>query len=767
MYLRNMRIGLINGLWALALAFNTGNAKAQFSGPNASTYNPNTGKYYISNYYGKNIVSLDQNNNKATFISGLTAPNNLIYADLPVGSGYLILDSNEIKAFDDAGVFFASFGTSGALKLQDLVFDTASQTLYTSDVERGVVYKTTFAPPPFYTPITSIFSSPYRRPSAMVLQKKLNRILYVEDTIGGNLMAIDLSNGTYSNVKTLNMDNLIGLAEDGQGNLYLSSQGNKAIYQLNKYYAGTPKKLYSEPKPGDLLVNVEKDQWVYTCIACGTVFTPPLHIFGPGYEEDLCSGDRFPSYRNFLMNNIGTFDAGNQFIAELSNSSGSFSNPLFLTSIKDTLVPDSMLCVLPKFVSQGFGYKLRWRSTKPAIIGSKETVIVNALPKASISVSDTIQGCYGSTVELGQNNPSSGVSYQWSPPQFVDSPQRYSCFLKLDSQVKIFLEATNSAGCKFHDSAFVLPVTLPNPGKLADTVNTCFGVPVALGNSAKGGLQYSWSPGEYLNDSTLAQPKYSDSLPRTFKLTVSAPGGCTNSVSQSVLIHPSPSFKLVWDSIGLCSGQTALNSTIHKYIYYKCTWIDPNGDTTVGDSKGFGWNYIGPKGNTKVILTENIHGCSAAKEVSVTRLPLTNVNLISNNFRLTPSVKLTHIQWFRNDTFIAADSNSLAITKSGKYKVCGKDINQCDVCSPPNFYNANNIQNSAVETCLIYPNPADNLLKLNCMDNTIQFWEVFDFNGRTVKSGVDLDIDISNLCNGMYILKVKNHLPYLFVIHHL
>lgn len=761
-----MRKRTIRWILTLVLLFTNKFAFTQFSGPNASTYNPNTGKYYISNYYGKNVVSVDQNNNKATFITGLTAPNNLIYANLPVGSGYLILDSNEIKAYDDAGDFFASFGTSGAIKLQDLVFDTASQTLYTSDVERGVVYKTTFAPPPFYTPITSIFSSPYRRPSAMVLQKKLNRILYVEDTIGGNLMAINLSNGTSSKIKTLSMDYLVGLAEDGQGNLYLSSQGNKAIYQLNKYYAGTPKKLYSEPKPGDLLVNVEKDQWVYTCIACGTVFTPPLHIFGPGYEEDLCSGDTFPSYRNFLMNNIGTFDAGNQFIAELSNSSGSFSNPLFLTSIKDTLVPDSLLCVLPKFVSQGFGYKLRWRSTKPAIVGSKETVIVNALPKAGISVSDTIQGCYGSTVQLGQNNPSSGISYQWSPPQLVDSPQRYSCFLKLDSQVKIFLKATSSAGCIFRDSAWVLPVTLPNPGQLADTLNTCFGMPVALGAAAKGGLNYSWSPGQYLDDSTLAQPKYSDSIPRTFSLTVTAPGGCKNSVTQSILIHPLPIFNLVWDSIGLCAGNTALNSTIHKYTNYTCAWIDPNGDTTLGDSRGFDWNYIGPQGNTRVILTENMYGCTNSKEVSVSRYPLTNVNLNSNNFRLTPNVNLTHLQWFRNDTLIAADSNSFAINMSGKYKVCGKDTNQCEVCSPPNFYNANNIQNHNLAMCSIYPNPADNLLKLNCMENQTPYWEIFDVNGRMIKSGVALDIDISAVCNGMYFIKVKNQMPFPFVIHH-
>lgn len=738
---------------------------AQFSGPNASTYNPNTGKYYITNFYGKNVISLDANNNKATFISGLTSPNNIIYADLPVGSGFLILDSNEIKAYDDAGGYFATFGTTGALKLQDLVFDTASKALYTSDVDRGLIYKTTFGPAPFYFPITGIFSAPYRRPSAMVIQKNSNRILYVEDTIGGNLMAINLSNGNVSQVKSLNIDNLVGLAEDGQGNMYLSSQGTKAIYQLNKYYVGAPKKLYSEPKPGDLFVNVEKDQWVYTCLSCGTVFTPSIHIFGPGYEEDLCPGDSFPSYRNFLMNNIGTFDAGNQFIAELSNASGSFQNPTFIASFKDTLVPDSIACALPKFISQGNGYKLRWRSTKPAIIGTKENVFVNALPKISISVSDTVQGCLGSSIVLGENNPKTGISYQWEPSSFVDSPSRYSCLIQLDSQVKIFLTAINSAGCKSKDSALIFPVSLPNPGFLADTIHTCKGVSAQLGGNPKGGLSYSWSPGVLLNDSLTAQPLYTDTSNKTFTLTVTAPGGCKSTVGQSVVIHPLPTFRLVWDSIALCNPVTALNSIIHSYPKYKCIWIGPNKDTTVGDSRGFDWNYVGLTGYTKVVFTELAHGCSSAKKAIATILPRTDVALSYVNFELLPNVNLTNRKWFRNDSLIASDSATYAVKISGKYKLCGKDSNGCEVCTPENQYlsNTNAVWVLKNTPCILFPNPALDWFSVNCQAQDPEPWSIFDSQGRMVLKGTETQIDIHSLDPGIYIFTIQNHLPVQFV----
>ncbi|MCC7297943.1 MAG: hypothetical protein IT244_06370, partial [Bacteroidia bacterium] len=400
-------------------------AMAQFAGPNAITYNPGNKTYYITNEYGKNVVSLDANNNKATFITGLTAPNNILYADLPIGAGFIVLDSNEIKGYDDAGTYYASFSTSGAVKLQDVVFDTAAQAMYITDVLRGVIYKTTFGAAPFYLPSTVVWSKPHRRPSAMVLQKSKNRILYVEDTLGGNLMAMNLSNGNTSLVKSLGIDNLVGLAEDGQGNLYLSSQGAKAIYQLNKYYAGSPKKLYTEPKPADLYVNVERDQWVYTCIICGTVFTPQLHIFGPGYEIEGCKKDSFTAYRNFLMKNHGTFDQGNQFIMELSNAVSSFANPIKMATVSDTLVPDSIKAAIPNLPA-GTGYKYRWRSTKPAIIGAVERFAISPQPNIHVSVSDTVQACAGSTVVLGSGNPKTGLQYQWSPSNAVDSAQNSS-----------------------------------------------------------------------------------------------------------------------------------------------------------------------------------------------------------------------------------------------------------------------------------------------------------------------------------------------------
>lgn len=731
----------------------------QFSGPNASTYNPNTNKYYISNYYGKNIVSLDALGGKATFISGLTAPNNILYADLPGLSGFLVLDSNYVKGYDASGAFFASYTTTGAIKLQDVVYDTSIKALFISDVERGAIYKTTFGGPPFYLPSTSIFSMPYRRPSGMIVQKQKNRILYVEDTTGGNLMALDLNSGVTSLVKALNIDNLIGLAEDGQGNLYFSSQGAKAIYQLNKYYAGSPRKLYNEPKPGDLLVNPAKDQWVYTCIICGTVFTPPLHLFGPGLEITGCKGDSFTCYKNYLHNNIGTFDSGNYFLMELSDQNGSFSNPLKLTEYSDTLIPDSMMATIPLNRNPG-NYKLRWKSTKPVVTGSFELFTISPEPLFSISVSDTVQGCMNSVLELGTGNPTDYV-YDWSPSNEVDSSFKPVVKHTVTNNIRLYLKATNPDGCSAIDSAYILPVNNPDPGNMADTLHGCTNTTVQLGTTAAGGLQYFWSPGHLLDDSSIAQPHYSGDTSAAFSLTVMANGGCTGTAKQYVVVNPTPDFTLWKDTVFVCPSGNAMNYIIPSGTGYSHKWIGPlSSDTSYGDTINLWYMTAG----MRAIYTDNNTSCSSEKLWTVLKLPQKSPQFMISGTRLKLSDTLTEIQWYRNDTLIFQDSTEITASKTGQYHVCGTYSYGCYECSESTLIQISGMSHNQQPECSLYPVPANDLIFLNCSLNPESMeWIVRDISGKYLKNGRGNQIDISSFKEGIYILEISGKETQRFI----
>jgi hypothetical protein len=74
----------------------------------------------------------------------------------------------------------------------------------------------------------------------------------------------------------------------------------------------------------------------------------------------------------------GAYNPGNQFVAELSDPNGSFTNPTLLGSVVGT-GSGLMNCVITNDAENGSAYKIRLRSTSPAITGlpSGKNITVN------------------------------------------------------------------------------------------------------------------------------------------------------------------------------------------------------------------------------------------------------------------------------------------------------------------------------------------------------------------------------------------------------
>lgn len=708
---------------------------------------------------------MDRAGNKTTFITGLQSPNNIMFGSLPFGSGYLVLDSNTVEVYDSTGDNIATQSFSGAKKLQDCVFDEAAGVLYTSDVLRGVIYKTTFGPAPFYLPSTSIFASGIARPSAMILQKAKNRILFVQDTSNSDLKELNLSSGNVSKVRSLGLNNVVGLAEDGQGNLYISSQGEKYIYQLNRFYAGNPVKLVSEPKPGDLTVNIEKDEWVYTCILCGTVFIPRLHVFGPGNEQEVCVGDSVIGYKNILQKCIGTFEAGNEFIMELSNSSGQFSSPVFLGKVKDTLVPYSISGKLPNTVKNG-NYRYRWRSTRPAITGTFETFVVNAAPLAFVADSrhaDSIYGCTGTKLKLGKGNAfSAQVRYSWTPSSAVDSTDiaSPSHVFGLKQKIRVQVENMNT-GCKSADSAWMIPVSKPDAGNFADTLKVCFNDTAILGNDAKAGLTYSWSPGKMLNDSSLAEPAYIAVADQEFSLVVSAGSGCTDSRTQYVKVLPLPGITLNASAVIFnCRFDTFMLKAAGNIGNLDLFWKRPNGNITKTDSLLIVNSGQDVWGNYVAEIKDRTTGCrNLTDPVSVSGKPFYRVSIrLTGDSALTDTAVLTSSRkWYRNDTLLVDTAATIYPKASGFYKVCGVSIDGCNACSGSVAFilrtTAGFYGQKSDPACLWYPNPARDIVRRGCIKTIPDDWSLWSSGGVRISSGNSAEIDLSGLPTGIYFIR--------------
>ncbi len=98
-------------------------------------------------------------------------------------------------------------------------------------------------------------------------------------------------------------------------------------------------------------------------------------------------------------------NGGNVFTAQLSNSSGSFSNPVSIGTLS-SVSQGSINAIIPSLTSSGTGYRIRVVSSYPSVIGSinSSSITVGNLPDASlVTASGATIICQGSNVVLSGN----------------------------------------------------------------------------------------------------------------------------------------------------------------------------------------------------------------------------------------------------------------------------------------------------------------------------------------------------------------------------
>jgi len=581
----------LNSLWG----------QLYYDAPNASAYNPFNNKYFITNQGSGEVFQIDRSGNKWLFAKGLQSPRNIAFYKLPMGWTVLVLDSNRMVIYDTAGTLLGYETVAGIGQIQDCVYDSIDRVLYTTDRRRGVIYKTTFLNTSPYSPSTRVWVKGLVKPSALVLQKSKGRLLLVQDTTNSGLIAVSLKDSSAQLLRYLNLSNVMGLAEDDQGNLYFSALAEQYIYQLNKYYKGSPKALIREPKPGDLTIVGNRNEWVYTCILCGKVYVAALHIFGPSSEAIACAGDSIDTYKNPFLKNIGTFELGNEFVLELSDYQGDFSKGYELNRVSDTLIPFSISGVFPSQIPSGLGYRIRWSSTKPKVNGYPQMAEVSKAPQLTLSEgSDTLYDCGGKGMRLMAMDSVALVDFKWSinGGKTLDSSLFFS--IKGDRTVvkKVWVEATLAeSGCRSKDSVCLVFGELPSIENWSSSVGVCQGDSATLGarsSSSTLGFTYSWHSDR---DSTLtfhiAQPRVFAFWKDSFWVVVKNPSGCSSNYSQQLEITTYDSIRwlnktdtflevvsskggaITWFKNGLRTNDTGSRwSKPDTGIYWACTQWD-------------------------------------------------------------------------------------------------------------------------------------------------------------------------------------------------
>lgn len=180
---------------------------------------------------------------------------------------------------------------------------------------------------------------------------------------------------------------------------------------------------------------------------------------------------------------------------------------------------------------------------------------VSPLP-VSVYIQSNTTGC--TPLITSFTNQSTGASaYTWnfgdgSPTSSVINPiHTFTNSQSYDTTYTISLIALSPSGCRDTFSTGITVYHAAQASFTSDYAINCSPLPVQFTNTSTGAINYSWNFGDGSPVSTATSPNhlFINNTPflQTYitTLTVSSSNGCSNSVTQNILLYPSPNFPFV------------------------------------------------------------------------------------------------------------------------------------------------------------------------------------------------------------------------------
>jgi gliding motility-associated-like protein len=289
------------------------------------------------------------------------------------------------------------------------------------------------------------------------------------------------------------------------------------------------------------------------------------------------------------------------------------------------------------------------------IDGCKDSssILVTTLDPPVVKTNNDTASCPGIQAQL---NVTGAASYSWSPSAGLNDSTIANPVATPISTTQYIVSGTLANGCRAKDTITITVYPKPTITKSNDTA-ICKNSFAQL--FASGGIIYSWSPANTLNNGSIPDPVASPASHTTYVVTVTDSKTCKNSDSINVSILPDPVFTISNPKNACINSSVQLNAGGGN-IY---SW-QPTGslnDPTIATPTAL------PLSTTtySVMITDTVCNNSATLSTIVTVLPLPTV-----------------IASKSNDLDCSRDFSQLAATGAFQY-----------VWSPANTLNNPNIAN--------------------------------------------------------------------------
>jgi gliding motility-associated-like protein len=241
-----------------------------------------------------------------------------------------------------------------------------------------------------------------------------------------------------------------------------------------------------------------------------------------------------------------------------------------------------------------------------------DSVTVTIFPAVNADAGQNVNICKGNNTTLGA---SGGSSYAWIPTTSISDPAIFNPVASPTTTTTYTVIVTAASGCVSSDSVKVIVNNLPVVFAGND-IAVCTGDSVQL--NATGALNFIWSQGLTLSDSTIANPKASPPSLTTYVVTGTDLNGCMD--TDTINVNINGLILATGPNVTICAGDSTVLSVsgAQTFIWSPASTLD---NATISNPKAK------PTGTTTYTVTgTDNNGCSATSlvTVNVNSLPVVN-----------------------------------------------------------------------------------------------------------------------------------------------
>ncbi len=550
-------------------------ANAQYSNPYRMTFDGSN--YFVTNKGNGTISKLNSTFAHSTVITGLTSPNDIFFGSVAGNSALAVIDTNILKLYSPtAYTGLLNIPITGAVEAHDGVFNPSNTNeFFISDRAGNKIIKGSIGSAPFYPITFSTLASNISKPAGMIFNSQ-GKLLVVTDTVNAEVWEINTSTGAKTLKLSTSKDNFNDIAQDGQGNYYITCWGDDNLYR----YSSTFTNAYvvaTFNNPSGLLSNLTYDYLGICCHNCQKVEFKFFHLFSPLTDVTTCVNDSFYADFTPTYQGIGTYVSGNRFVVQMSDSNGSFASPIELGSTTTVTPPNTIKAAVPSGTYALAGYKYRLASTSPVVISYFEKdLIITPQPFSNIYDGDTASTCIGVNLPL-EINHAANTEYSWFPPTGIVSNSigkfEFTSTATTGHFSYLFQVKDTITGCVGFD-AFVISVQPKlELTSLKDSLTLCIGDTISIGVSAKPYI-FKWTGTNDLNADSIANPRFFGTTSTQINVSFSDSSlTCSGTDSVYITVNPIPPLDITQDVKTYCYGDTITftNSTLDEFAFTYAT----------------------------------------------------------------------------------------------------------------------------------------------------------------------------------------------------